>query len=86
MHDSSEDEEQDEREVSNKGFRGITMKEFRELNLSSKLMLDGILFIWVEKEYIFDVVKFLEDQKFYYVENMCWVMLDKQMKKGKNSH
>ena len=30
-----------------------------------------------------DVCKFLEDQEFYYVENMCWVMLDENMKAGK---
>lgn len=58
------------------------MKEFRELNFLAKLMSDGILFVWVEKEYISEVFKFLEDQKFYYVENMVWVMLNKEMKKG----
>ena len=46
-------------------------------------MQDGIIFIWVEKEYIMDVCKFLEGQEFYYVENMCWVMLDETMKEGK---
>jgi len=27
-------------------------------------------------------VMFLEGQEFYYVENMCWVMLDESMKEG----
>ena len=78
----SEDEHSRPPKKKSKAFQGITMKEFRQLNFSAKLMSDGILFVWVEKEYIFDVCKFLEDQKFYYVENMVWVMLDKNMKKG----
>lgn len=45
-------------------------------------MKDGMLFVWVEKEYIRDVCIFFESQNFYYVENMCWVMLDQDMKKG----
>ena len=46
-------------------------------------MSDGILFIWVEKEYIMEVCKFLEAQEFTYVENMCWIMLNEAMKEGK---
>jgi len=60
------------------------MKEFKELVIPKQVMTDGILFIWVEKEYIMDVVRFLEDQEFYYVENMCWVMLDETMREGKS--
>lgn len=59
------------------------MKEFSQLVIPKSVMQDGILFIWVEKEYIMDVVKFLESQDFYYVENMCWVMLDEKMKEGR---
>lgn len=40
------------------------------------VMKDGLLFIWVEKEYISKVIKFFEDLQFYYVENMCYIMLD----------
>lgn len=57
-------------------FEGITMKEFSKLVIPKQLIEDGILFIWVEKEYIMDVCKFLEDQNFFYIENMCWIMLD----------
>lgn len=46
-------------------------------------MEDGMLFVWIEKEYIMDVVLFFESQEFYYVENMCWVMLNEKMRKGK---
>lgn len=59
------------------------MQEFSQLVIPKSVMQDGILFIWVEKEYIMDVCKFLEGQDFYYVENMCWVMLDENMKAGK---
>ena len=58
------------------------MKEFSEIHISKKVLSEGMLFVWVEKEYIMDVVLFFEEQNFYYVENMCWVMLDEKMKKG----
>lgn len=62
------------------------MKEFSQLVFPKEIMSDGMLFIWVEKEYIMDVCKFLEGQGFFYVENMCWVMLDPAMKEGKPPH
>lgn len=43
-------------------------------------MKDGLLFIWVEKEYISDIIKCLEEQDFFYVENVCYVMLDQTKK------
>jgi hypothetical protein len=46
-------------------------------------MKDGMIFIWVEKEFISDVINHLEFLKFTYVENVCYVMLDKEMEKGK---
>ena len=39
-------------------------------------MRDGIVFIWAEKEYIYDIIIQLEMQSLKYVENMCWVKLD----------
>ena len=54
--------------------------------IPKSVMQDGILFIWVEKEYVMDVVEFLETQEFYYVENMVWVMLDENMREGIDSH
>ena len=44
-------------------------------------MKDGLVFIWVEKEYIFDLIKCFEKQDFFYVENVCYVMLDQMKKK-----
>lgn len=43
-------------------------------------MKDGLVFIWVEKEYISQLIKCFESQDFIYVENMCYVMLDQNMK------
>ena len=39
-------------------------------------MKDGMIFIWVEKEYISDIIVHLESMGFYYVENVCYVMLN----------
>ena len=54
------------------------------MKLSKHLMIDGLLFIWVEKEIISEVIKHLETQDMLYVENVCWVMLDETKRKGKN--
>ena len=45
-------------------------------------MKDGLVFIWVEKELICDLIKCFEAQDFFYVENVCYVMLDQMKKKG----
>ena len=58
------------------------MAEFSKINIPKALMEEGILFVWVEKEYIQEVCVFFEKQQFYYIENVCWVMLDKKMRKG----
>lgn len=79
VEEGSGDEQE---EGASRAFKGISMREFKELVIPKQVMTDGILFIWVEKEYIMDVVRFLEDQEFYYVENMCWVMLDETMREG----
>lgn len=39
-------------------------------------MIDGLVFVWVEKEILSPVIKILEKQDLIYVENVCWVMLD----------
>lgn len=44
-------------------------------------MKDGMIFIWVEKEYIYDICVHLETQGFQYVENVCYVMLEPNMEK-----
>ena len=39
---------------------GVTMKEFENLQFSKSLMIDGLVFVWVEKEIIYPVIKFFE--------------------------
>lgn len=46
-------------------------------------MKDGLVFIWVEKEIIYDLIKCFEAQDFTYVENVCYIMLDQNFKKSK---
>lgn len=46
-------------------------------------MKEGILFIWVEKELISMVMEHFETQGFLYVENVAYVMLDRNKKEGK---
>ena len=60
----------------------MTVDDFKQINFSKSLMIDGLVFIWVEKEIIFDIIKIFEKQDMIYVENVCWVMLDETKKKG----
>lgn len=46
-------------------------------------MLDGLVFIWVEKEIISKIIQVFENLGFFYVENVAWVMLDESKKQGK---
>lgn len=43
-------------------------------------MKDGLVFIWVEKEIIHDIILCFEKEDFFYVENVCYVMLDQRKK------
>jgi len=40
--------------------KGVTMDDFSQLNFSKYLMIDGLVFVWVEKEIISPVIKFFE--------------------------
>ncbi len=64
---------------------GITIEEFANIKLSKLLMIDGLVFIWVEKEIILDIIKIMEKQELNYVENVCWVMLDETKRQRKFS-
>jgi hypothetical protein len=43
-----------------------------------KAMKEGIIFIWVEKDYLSEVLQFFEDQDIKYVENLVWAKLTNQ--------
>lgn len=68
----------------------VSFDEFSKLNFSKSLMVDGLVFIWVDKELIAKVIKYFETQDMQYVENVCWVMLDEpkaqSMIKTRNLH
>lgn len=69
------------RGAHNEGSGRITVDEFcQNLKIPMDVMKDGLLFIWVEKEYISKLIKFFEELQFYYVENMCYIMLDQNKK------
>jgi len=63
----------------------ITTEDFAHLHFSNKLMVDGLVFVWVEKEIISQMIRLMEKQDLTYVENVCWVMLDETKRKGKIS-
>lgn len=63
-HKDDEDENEQENNTAtlpSKAFNGISMEQFQQLIIPKSVMVDGILFIWVEKEYIMEVCKFLEN-------------------------
>jgi len=59
------------------------IEDLKLLRFPLNFMKDGLIFIWSEKETIADVIKLMEAQKFIYVENVCWVILDPEMKQSK---
>jgi hypothetical protein len=50
--------------------------DFLKLNIPTSVMKDGLVFVWVEKEIISEVIKHMEQQNLMYVENVCYIMLD----------
>jgi tRNA1(Val) A37 N6-methylase TrmN6 len=69
--------------TKDKQSRKISIDDFKKcFQISTKVMKDGLVFIWVEKELICDLIKCFEAQDFFYVENVCYVMLDQIKKKG----
>lgn len=64
--------------VRQKAFSGINIEDFKKLHIPDSVMRDGILFIWAEKELIYEIVIHFEKQGFAYVENVTYCMLDKK--------
>lgn len=61
----------------------MTISDFTKLTIPKSVMKDGMIFIWVEKEFISAIIKHLESQGFQYVENVCYVMLNRAMQQCK---
>ena len=65
-----------------KAFAGTTLDEFKKLIIPDSVMREGILFVWVEKELMFEIILHFEKQGFSYVENVCHVLLDKKQRES----
>ncbi|GAB5590146.1 hypothetical protein Unana1_05046 [Umbelopsis nana] len=50
----------------------ITIEQLTSLDIPS-IVPKGFLFIWLEKEWLPDIVRMCEKWKFKYVENFCWI-------------
>ncbi|GAB5586849.1 hypothetical protein Unana1_01749 [Umbelopsis nana] len=50
----------------------ITIEQLATLNIPS-IVPKGFLFIWLEKEWLPDIVRICEKWEFKYVENFCWI-------------
>jgi len=59
---------------------GISIHQFKKLKFSHKFVQEGIIFVWVEKEIMSEVLVHMDFQGFNYIENVCWVHLDKSRK------
>lgn len=51
----------------------ITPAQLAKLRFTKQLVPNGLVFVWVEKELIMDVVKQMRAWDFLYVENFVWV-------------
>jgi hypothetical protein len=68
--------------TKDKQSKKVSIEEFKKnFKIPTTVMKDGLVFIWVEKELISDLIKVFEAQDYFYVENVCYVMLDQQKKK-----
>jgi len=57
----------------------LDIEDFKKLKIPHEVLKDGMVFIWVEKEFISEIIEFFEELKLIYVENVCYIMIDKQM-------
>jgi len=52
------------------------LDKFKTLNFEKNLMKDGLIFIWVEKEFLVEIIKMFEKMGYFYVENLVWVKMN----------
>lgn len=77
--ESDSDAELEARKQRERDATYLSIEQFCKLTIPKDVMKDGMIFIWVEKEYIAPVIKHLETQNFSYVENVCFVEIKKDM-------
>jgi len=61
----------------------ITPKQLSTLKFTDKVIPYGLVFIWIEKELIPDILEIMSKWGFFYVENLVWV---KHTVNNKNVH
>ncbi|KAF9405081.1 hypothetical protein BGZ94_003769 [Podila epigama] len=54
------------------GPNKITIEQLATLDIGS-IMSKGFLFVWIEKEFLPEIVQIAEQWQFRYVENFCWI-------------
>ncbi|KAF8941456.1 hypothetical protein BGZ58_008731 [Dissophora ornata] len=67
------------REGEDPGPNKITIEQLGSLNVGA-ILPRGFLFVWIEKEFLPDVVRLAEKWEMRYVENFCWI------KRNANNH
>jgi hypothetical protein len=55
---------------------GVTPREFEKIDLNRRILKNGIIFIWSEKEHLWDIIKIMEEKAFFYIENLAVIQLD----------
>ena len=65
-----------------------TFDTFKQLNIPIDAMENGLLFIWTKKEYLCDMIDYIEsleeNSTIKYVENLVWVKLEKKIETNTN--
>lgn len=65
-----------------------TFDTFKQLNIPINAMENGLLFIWTTKEYLCDMIDYIEsleeNSTIKYVENLVWVKLEKKIETNTN--
>lgn len=79
--EDSSDEEKAKFRARARAEAGLSIEEFMKLEIPNSVMKDGMIFIWVEKEYMYNIVQHLEKMNFFYVENVCYIALNREMQK-----
>ncbi|KAK8815465.1 hypothetical protein WA158_003677 [Blastocystis sp. Blastoise] len=51
----------------------VTPQDIANLSFPSSVIPTGMIFIWVDKKYIHDILLIMEKKNFYYVENVNWM-------------
>ena len=59
---------------------GYSFEHFKQINLPLKAMESGIIFIWTKKEFLDNMITYIEglENTIKYVENLVWIKLSKK--------